>query len=59
MYVYFKPFIAEYFNEILCTLHEDDDNAKTYWCYVEKNIFVLELFICCYYQSINIYKYTQ
>jgi len=31
MYIYFKLFIAVYFDVICCTLHEYEDNAKTCW----------------------------
>jgi hypothetical protein len=59
MYVDFKLFIAVYFNEICCTLSEDDDNAETCWCYVIEKYIVCRIVICCCYQSINIYKCTQ
>jgi len=34
MYIYFKLFIAVYFNVICYTLPEYEDNAETCWFYV-------------------------
>jgi hypothetical protein len=59
IYVYFKLFIAVYFNEIRPTLPEDDNNTETCWSYVIEKYIVCRIVQLFCYQSSNIYKCTQ